>query len=164
VAVSPDQYKSLGRAAAGAVSVVAVRDEAAGQVVALTVSSFVTLSLEPPLVMFAIQQHAESYAPIVTSKAFGVSLLNAGQIAVARQMSQKGRAKTAGFPFASGTSLAVPLVDGSLAQVECRTQEIVLSGDHAIVVGRVEAIRTGEGDPLLYSARRFGTFRPLEDA
>ncbi len=72
--ISGEVYKQIGRSAAGAVSIVAAYDRTSGATVGLTASSFVTLSFEPPLVMFAIQHDAGSYASMVSSRAFGVSL------------------------------------------------------------------------------------------
>jgi flavin reductase ActVB len=159
--ISGDTYKRIGQAAAGAVSVVTAYERAAKSVVGLTVSSFSTLSFDPPLVMFAIQHNANSYPSIVSSKAFGVSLLNIQQIEVARRFATKAPDKTANMTFEVGTSLPVPLISGSLAQIECLTNQIFISGDHAIVVGLVEAARTQQGEPLLYFARKFGSFTPL---
>jgi flavin reductase (DIM6/NTAB) family NADH-FMN oxidoreductase RutF len=132
-------------------------------VIGLTVSSFVTLSFDPPLVMFAVQQDANSYPAIVASKSFGVSLLSAHQSDVARRFATKGADKIADTRFDVGHVLGVPLIAESLAQVECLTNQIFMSGDHAIVVGLVEAARTRAGEPLLYFARRFGSFTPFAD-
>jgi len=159
--ITNEEYWKSGRAAAGAVCVVAARDASEGTLVALTVSSFVTLSFEPPLVMFAIQHNASSYSAMVESKAFGVSLLNATQSDVAKQFASKGRQKTHGAAFDVGRLLSVPLVPEALAQMECATNQVIGSGDHAIVVGLVEAARTAVGQPLLYFSRQFGTFTPL---
>jgi flavin reductase ActVB len=164
VPISGEVYRQVGRAAAGAVSIVAAHGAGRDQVVALTVSSFVTLSFEPPLVMFAIQHHTASYAPIVTCSRFGVSLLRAGQADVARLFSGPGRDRAGAADFELGAQLQVPLVPGSLAQVECRTHEIVMGGDHAIVVGLVEGARALGGEPLLYFDRQYGAFTPLAGA
>jgi len=161
--ISGDVYKQIGRAAAGAVSVVAAGD-ARSSIVALTVSSFVTLSFDPPLVMFAIQHKADSYASVVESKAFGVSLLSADQAHVAQRFARKGRDKTANISFDHGERLGVPLVPDALAQIECLTNEIFLSGDHAIVVGLVEGAKTRDGQPLLYYARQYGSFSAIAGA
>ena len=159
--ISGDIYKQIGRTSAGAVSIVAACDPLKTSIVALTVSSFVTLSFEPPLVMFAIQHNADSFGPMVASKAFGVSLLNSEQAEIAQRFASKGREKTAVTRFDQGAVLQAPLIPGSLAQIECRTDQVVKSGDHAIVVGLVESARIGEGQPLLYFNRRFGSFTPL---
>ncbi len=161
MAISGDVYKRVGRASAGAVSVVTAFDKEGTAVVALTVSSFVTLSFDPPLVMFAIQTNANSYPSMIESSAFGVSLLASTQAAIAQRFAGKEPSKTVGVAFDRGETLAVPLVPGSLAQIECLTREIFLSGDHAIIVGLVEAARTSEGLPLLYFERQYGSFKPL---
>jgi flavin reductase (DIM6/NTAB) family NADH-FMN oxidoreductase RutF len=84
-------FKQLGRAAAGAVSVKSAYDRTGTNIIALTVSSFATLSFDPPLAMFAIQHNADSYASLVESKAFGVSLLDTAQVDVARRFSRAAR-------------------------------------------------------------------------
>jgi len=159
--VSGDHYKQLGRTAAGSVCIVAAYDRVSDVVVGLTASSFVTLSFDPPMVMFALQQNADSYATIMSSKAFGVSLLSRSQNHVAARFAQKGREKYDGTPFSHGQTLHVPLIPDSLAQIECLTAQIFISGDHAIVVGIVEAVQTTVGEPLLYFAGRYGSFTPL---
>jgi flavin reductase (DIM6/NTAB) family NADH-FMN oxidoreductase RutF len=161
VPISGDMYKQIGRTAAGAVSVVTAYDQRSSAIVGLTVSSFVTLSFDPPLVMFAIQHNADSYPSLVSSKIFGVSLLSVAQGDVAQRFASKGNAKIENTKFDRGMSLQVPLIPDSLAQIECLTQQIVLSGDHAIIVGLVEDARTFTGEPLLYFARQYGKFAPL---
>ena len=145
-------------------SIVAAHTQDRSEIIALTVSSFVTLSFEPPLVMFAIQHNTASYAPMVTSRSFGVSLLGSDQADIARLYSSQGRERARLAVFDIGLKLQVPLVPGSLAQVECRTNEIFMSGDHAIVVGLVEGAHTCAGQPLLYFARQYGAFTPLAGA
>ena len=88
--ISGEVYRQLGRASAGAISVVAAYDHERSAIIALTVSSFVTLSFDPPLVMFAIQHHTASYASMVTSKSFGVSLLSAEQAERSALLCQPG--------------------------------------------------------------------------
>jgi len=161
--ISGEQYKQIGRSAAGAVSIVAAYDRSNDRIVGLTASSFVTLSFEPPLVMFAIQHSTGSYAAMVSSRAFGVSLLRDSQADVAQLFATSGPEKTGKTVFEDGKALRVPLIPNALAHVECLTNQIFISGDHAIVVGLVEEARTFDGEPLLYFARRYGTFCPLED-
>ena len=159
--VSGEVYKQIGRNAAGPVCIAAAYDRVTGAVVGLTASSFVTLSFEPPMVMFAIQQHADSYASIVSSKAFGVSLLGSEQSQIASLFATKGREKYERTSFSVGGALKVPLIEGSLAEIECLTSQVFVSGDHAIIVGLVEAARTSSGEPLLYFGGKFGCFAPL---
>jgi flavin reductase ActVB len=144
------------------VSIVAAYDRTTDTVVGLTASSFVTLSFEPPLVMFAIQHSTGSYTSMVSSKAFGVSLLKDAQAQVAALFATRGSEKTGKTSFEEGKTLHVPLIPDSLAHVECLTNQIFISGDHAIVVGLVEEARTFDGRPLLYFGQRYGTFDPIE--
>jgi flavin reductase (DIM6/NTAB) family NADH-FMN oxidoreductase RutF len=160
--ISGDLYRQIGRSAAGAVSIVAAYDRTTDQVVGLTASSFVTLSFDPPLVMFAIQHNTASYASMVSSRAFGVSLLQPSQADIAALFATSGPEKTGKTSFQPGRALHVPLIPGALAHVECLTNQIFISGDHAIVVGLVEEARTFDGQPLLYFAQRYGTFRSLD--
>jgi flavin reductase (DIM6/NTAB) family NADH-FMN oxidoreductase RutF len=158
--IAGDLYKQIGRSTAGAVCIAAAYDAHTDAVVGLTASSFVTLSFDPPLVMFALQHNADSYASIVSSKAFGISVLASHQSEIAALFARKGREKSERTAFAHGQMLHVPLIAGALARIECLTSQIIMSGDHAIVVGLVEAAVTEAGDPLLYFAGRYGSFTP----
>jgi flavin reductase (DIM6/NTAB) family NADH-FMN oxidoreductase RutF len=157
-----DLYKQIGRSTAGAVCIAAAYDAVTDAVVGLTASSFVTLSFDPPMVMFALQHKADSYASIVSSKAFGISVLAGNQSQVAALFARKGREKSERTTFAHGQMLHVPLIPGALAKIECLTSQIILSGDHAIVVGLVEAATTEPGDPLLYFSGQYGTFAAIQ--
>jgi flavin reductase (DIM6/NTAB) family NADH-FMN oxidoreductase RutF len=161
VPIIGDLYKQIGRSTAGAVCIAAAFDAQTDAVVGLTASSFVTLSFEPPLVMFALQHKADSYGSIVSSKAFGISVLASHQSQVAALFARKGREKSERTTFAHGQILHVPLIPGALARIECLTSETILSGDHAIVVGLVESASTEQGDPLLYFNGQYGTFAPM---
>ncbi len=159
--ISGDVYKQLGGAAARPVSVLLAFDRATDKVVGLTVSSFATLSFDPPLVMVAIDRGAESYGALVSSQAFGVSVLHSGQADIAALFATKGADKAANTSIVSGVSLHVPLIPGATAHVECLTTRIVDSGDHALLVALVEAARTLRRPSLLYQARRYGMFTPI---
>jgi flavin reductase ActVB len=163
MAISGETYKLIGRAAAGAVSVVTAFDRESNAVIGLTVTSFVTLSFEPPLVMFAIQHNANCYPAMVGSEAFGVSLLSVHQADIAQRFATRGADKSLGTRFETAQGLPVPLIAESLVQVECVRNQTFVSGDHAIVVGQVEAARTRDGEPLLYFARQFGSFTALKE-
>ena len=111
--------------------------------------------------MFAIQHDANSYPAIVASKCFGVSVLNTNK-RNRPAFRHQGTDKAADMAIA-WAQLPVPLVADSLAHVECATSQIIVGGDHAIVMGRVEAIRVHHGEPLVYYGRTFGSFTLLPD-
>ncbi len=159
--ISGEVYKQIGRSTAAGVSVIAAYDRTTGKAAGLTASSFVTLSFNPPLVMFCIQQNSDCYSPMVSSQAFGVSLLSDKQAEVANLFAGKGPTKIEQTSFEQGLTMNVPLIQGALVHIECLTSQIFISGDHAIVVGLVEEARTYPGQPLLYFAQQYGTFSPL---
>src|ERR1700732_679549 len=133
--ISGDVYKKIGCSAAGAVSIVANYERNDHKIFGLTVSSLVTLPFAPPRVMFSIQQNADSYVSMVSSQAFGVSLLNQKQSEVATLFARKGSEKTEKTTFEEGDTLHVPLIPGALGHIEYQTSQIFLSGDHAIIIG-----------------------------
>jgi flavin reductase (DIM6/NTAB) family NADH-FMN oxidoreductase RutF len=162
--ITSDLFKKIGRSAAGPVCVIAAFHRSTDVIVGLTVSSFVTLSFDPPMVMFALQQNTDSYASIVSSNAFGISLLDRSQAHVARRFARKGREKIDSTRFAHGKTLHCPLIPDALAHIECSTSQNYSSGDHAIVIGIVEDAEIRSGEPLLYFGARFGTFLDLAAA
>src|SRR5438067_2120095 len=104
--VSSDAYKQLGRAAAGPVSIVAAYDRTTDKVVGLTVSSFVTLSFESPLVMLRSSTCRQLLIDR-SSKGFGVSLLQHTPAEIATLFATKGADKTSTTRLDKGTTLQV---------------------------------------------------------
>jgi len=115
----------------------------------LTVASFASLSLSPPLVLVCISKSSSSHEPIVESGKFGVSILASDQEAVSGRFASRGGDKFAGLDVRRGT-LGIPLVGNALATLECRVRDQVVGGDHSIFIGEVVDTQTREGAPLLY--------------
>ena len=115
----------------------------------LTVASFASLSLSPPLVLVCISKSSSSHEPIAASGKFGVSILGSDQEAVSGRFASRGGDKFAGLDVRRGT-LGVPLVGNALATLECRVKDQVVGGDHSIFIGEVVDTQTREGAPLLY--------------
>jgi len=115
----------------------------------LTVASFASLSLSPPLVLVCISKSSSSHEPIVESGKFGVSILASDQEAVSGRFASRGGDKFAGLDVRRGT-LGIPLIGNALATLECRVTNQVVGGDHSIFIGEVVDTQTREGAPLLY--------------
>jgi flavin reductase (DIM6/NTAB) family NADH-FMN oxidoreductase RutF len=115
----------------------------------LTVASFASLSLNPPLVLVCISKSSSSHDPIAKSQKFGVSILGSDQEAISGRFAARGGDKFAGVDVRRG-STGVPLVGNALATLECRVHEQVIGGDHSIFIGEVVDTETREGAPLLY--------------
>jgi len=151
--IGPDDFRRvLGHFASG-VTVVTTRD-ADARPTGLTVSAFASLSLDPPLVLVCVDHKSQSYPALCESGRFAVNVLTTEQEAVSRRFASTRVDKFDGIPFALG-DLQVPLIEGSLAHLECLTVATHVAGDHTIFVGRVERARTGPGEPLLYFRGRY---------
>ena len=126
-----------------------VTTEHGGADYGLTVASFASLSLSPPLVLVCISKSSSSHDPIARSQKFGVSILGSDQADVSGRFAARGGDKFAGLDVRRGT-LGIPLVGNALAALECRVHQQIDGGDHSIFIGEVVDTQTREGAPLLY--------------
>jgi flavin reductase (DIM6/NTAB) family NADH-FMN oxidoreductase RutF len=155
MALSDDFKEALASWASG-VSVVATR--AGGLVYGLTVSSFTSLSLEPPLILVCLATRNKLPAMIRESGRFAVSVLAAEQDAASAAFSRSGREATPTFVGVDEdrTSAGMPVVRDAMVHICCELHNEMLVGDHMIVVGKVVEARTRhDREPLLYHRRRY---------
>ena len=146
--VDPDTFRAaLGRFASG-VTVVTARD-AKGKDHGMTVSAFCSVSLDPPLVLACIGHEASMHAVISREERFGVSMLAAGQEALARRFADQRSDRFDGVGYTRGR-LGVALLDDALAHLECTVVDRRDAGDHTLVIGRVETAWTDQDRPLVY--------------
>lgn len=145
---SPDDFRAtLGRFATG---VTVLTASAGGRDYGMTVSAFASLSLDPPLVLVCVDRTATLHGVLAEGAAFGVNVLAAGQEALSRRFASGDPAdRFAGVGYARGT-LGAPLLDGTLAWLECTVSARHPGGDHAVVVGAVAECGVREERPLLY--------------
>jgi len=140
--------RALGAFATG-VTVVTTRS-AAGDPVGLTVNSFNTVSLSPPLVLWSLSLHAECFHAFVESSYFVVNVLAAQQIPLSERFATKGANKFAGVTWRK-TLADMPLLDGTAAHFACRNMHRFPGGDHLIFVGEVIAFEKSARAPLVYA-------------
>ena len=145
--VDDAQFKHALSHFASGVNIVTTEHE--GTDYGLTVASFASLSLNPPLVLVCINKSSSSHDPIAKSQKFGVSILGSDQEAISGRFAARGGDKFAGLDVRRG-STGVPLVGNALATLECRVHEQIVGGDHSIFIGEVVDTQTREGAPLLY--------------
>lgn len=130
------------------VTIVTTRD-AAGQDVGLTVNSFNSVSLEPPLVLWSLARSSASLAAFVGAEFFAVHILGARQEQLSNLFAKRGADKFAGIDVARGHGGA-PLLDGCAARFECRTAYRHAGGDHEIFVGEVLTFEHFDEAPLVF--------------
>jgi flavin reductase (DIM6/NTAB) family NADH-FMN oxidoreductase RutF len=140
---------------ASGVSVVTTR--AGGLAYGLTVSSFTSLSLDPPLVLVCVGNRNRLPAMIRDAGRFAVSLLAADQAGISAQLARSGRdpGPDLGVPSAA-TSSGVPIVAEAIACIACDLHHELVVGDHTVIVGRVtEASARADREPLVYHRRGY---------
>jgi flavin reductase (DIM6/NTAB) family NADH-FMN oxidoreductase RutF len=126
-----------------------VTTEHGGRPFGMTVASFASLSLRPPLVLVCIEKSVKTHDAIAAARKFGVSILGADQADISSRFASKSEDKFTGVELAE-SELDVPLIAGALTTLECSVRDQLPGGDHSIFVGEVERAITREGDPLLY--------------
>lgn len=147
-----DFRRTLGRFATGVVAVTAIWEE---HPYGMTVNSFASVSLEPPLVLFCSYPGGSTCKAIQASGAYGVSILSQHQMELCKRFAGMTPVdemdRFLGLEFTRSPVLGVPWMADCLAWLECRLVSSWPAGDHVVLLGQVEQIRVGaEADPLLF--------------
>jgi 3-hydroxy-9,10-secoandrosta-1,3,5(10)-triene-9,17-dione monooxygenase reductase component len=146
---------ALARFATGVAFITAVPD---GQPAGLIVNSLTSVSLDPPLVSFCPSRSSLTWSRMRRTRRFAVNVLASRHEAFARRATPAGADRFAGLDWQPGNHGA-PLLIQALASLECHTVAEHPTGDHWIVVGRVDNLRiSASTDPLVFFA---GGFRGL---
>jgi flavin reductase (DIM6/NTAB) family NADH-FMN oxidoreductase RutF len=151
---------TLGHFATGVTAMTTI--SAAGEHVGITVSSFNSLSLDPPLILWSIANSSMCYGCFQVGAPFAVNVLSDEQEHLAVKFARTGEGKFEGVPLHYGLD-NVPLIEGCVVYFECLTEARYPGGDHDIVVGRVRRIFNIGKAPLLFhggSLRSFGEKTP----
>lgn len=129
--------------------VTVVTTEHEGRAYGMTVASFASLSLRPPLVVVCIEKNVKSHDAIAASGRFGVSILGADQSGISNRFASKVDDKFDGVSVRRG-ELGVPLIDDAICAIECRVHQQLPGGDHTMFVGEVVDAQTTDSAPLVY--------------
>ena len=147
-----DYRKALGQFATGVTVVTA--SAADGRKVGVTVNSFSSVSLDPPLILWSLARTAPSFNDFCTATHFAVNVLEAKQHHLSRQFSTPMPDKFVGVEHVEGKS-KTPILNGVIAQFICRKVKQYDGGDHIILVGEVEEYEYAEGEPLVFHSGRY---------
>lgn len=152
------------RAALGlfATGVTIVTTEVGGERIGATVSSFNSVSLDPPLVLFSIGRNAKSFAAWNAVERFAINVLDQSQRELSSRFGRAQADKWDGVAIQDGTASGAALLPGALAWFECETHQIVDGGDHIVILGRVLALSRQGGEaaqPLVFFG---GSYRNLD--
>lgn len=135
------------------VALVAARGEG-GKAGVITVNSFTSVSLDPPLVLWCLGDASDRYSLFAKAQRFGVTICSADQAALAARFA--GRDRDDAMLSEVQTLHDCPVVRGGLVRFACETDARHHAGDHLIIIGRVIAMETDDGDALTYFRGRFG--------
>ena len=123
--------------------------------VGMAVSSFISVSLEPPLVAVCMQNGSETWQKLNPLTHLGVSVLGSGHDAACRQLSAKLGDRFAGITWEATPSGAV-FIAGAAVWLECTIDQRITAGDHEIVLLRIERLKMERDvSPLVFHASRF---------
>ncbi|MFG2135351.1 flavin reductase family protein [Streptomyces sp. NPDC048650] len=159
VGVSDDEFRAaLSRLAAGVVLITAHDPDGGphGEDAGMTATAFLSVSLEPPLVMVSVRNDSRMDDLLALQPLWAVSVLAESQRHIAGRFAMKGRISDRllfeDIAHVRGEAAGAPLIGGALATLECRTEQRVVAGDHTLVIGRVLAASAPGEDagPLTY--------------
>ncbi len=154
--VTPDQMRRAMRKWATGVTIVSVQYE--NQRHGMTVSSFVSVSLEPPLVIISLEQSSRTCQLVERARIFGLTMLASDQKHISERFAggiPDGADRFHGLRTFT-LSTGAPLVVGGLSYLDCVVEEGYEYGSQRIFVGRVDAVKLSRrSDPLLYFNRKY---------
>ena len=152
-AVTGEEFRrACGRFATG-VTIATVLD-ASGVPHGMTVSSFASVSLEPPLILICVGHAATAIEAFRGARYFGINVLGTNQRESSERFARKGHDRFGNTPWHAGATGA-PLLEETLAEMECEVGQRLVAGDHDIFVGRMVRARVSEGQPLVHYASRY---------
>jgi len=120
-----------------------------GQFLGITASSFNSVSLNPPLVLWSLSEKATSLPVFTVNSHYVINILAAGQTRLARQFSRPSKDRFSGVEFTLSAN-GLPILNGAAAWLECRNRSRYPEGDHVIFVGEVEQCEFTPGAPLIF--------------
>jgi 3-hydroxy-9,10-secoandrosta-1,3,5(10)-triene-9,17-dione monooxygenase reductase component len=131
-----------------------------GTPVGITVNSFASLSLDPPLVLWALNVRSPKLAAFERAPHFAVNVLREDQVELSKRFASRQPNLFEGLDTRRGIG-DVPLIAGMAAHIQCRAQARHDGGDHVILVGEVERFDFVEKSrPLVFSAGRYHAIGP----
>jgi flavin reductase (DIM6/NTAB) family NADH-FMN oxidoreductase RutF len=123
----------------------------------ITVNSFTSVSLDPPLVLWCIDRRSRRYPAFAAAAGFTISILGSGHKAVSARLAGAGEHNLDGIAL-TATELGPPALADALAVFECARENVWDAGDHAVLIGRVLRFARHDeaGAPLVYFQGRYG--------
>ena len=125
-----------------------------GEAVGMTVSSFNTVSLEPPLILWCIDRKTGCFDAFNACSEFAIHVLTQNQQDLSSLFARRGVDKFSSLDYHCNEA-GVPLLNEYCARIECSVAERFEGGDHLIIVGRVQQVHTQDQEPLIFHRGRY---------
>ncbi len=157
-AIDPASFRQLmGRFATGVTVVTATSPD--GKPSGMTINSFNSVSLDPPLVSICVDREADMHVTLTGQAGFVVNILSSDQESISRRFAENrpDRFNGVGYRLSSDGH---PIIEGVLAHIECTAHDSIDAGDHSIVLGQVIGGSAGDGYPLLCYRGGYGLEGP----
>lgn len=146
------QRKIMGRFATGVTVVTTTKEGKHG---GLTANAVCSLSLDPPLVLVAVDKKAGSHAELLEHRCYAVNILSAAQEEISQRFAKSGPKDFSGLEWKAAVTGA-PILAGTLGYVDCRVVDVLRGGDHDIFIGEIVAGEFfDDREPLLYFSGRY---------
>jgi flavin reductase (DIM6/NTAB) family NADH-FMN oxidoreductase RutF len=132
--------------------------------IGLTVSSFTSISLEPPLILISVAKGSVIHDLFREAEAYAINFLADDQKSVSDRFAGRTKAKDRfeGLGFTKGVT-GSPIIDGVRVAIECRAWRVYEGGDHSILVGEVVSAKTFNSKrPLVYYSQQYTTTEQME--
>ena len=123
-----------------------------------TANAVASLSLEPPLMLAALDLGSRTLVAVDHARTFGINVLAGGQADIARRFSTKDPHPEKWDGVGWSERGGAPRIEGAVIWVGCELGDIHAGGDHVVVTGLVTEVEAGEGEPLLFLE---GEYRPV---
>ncbi|HUO93568.1 MAG TPA: flavin reductase family protein [Rhizomicrobium sp.] len=129
----------------------------------ITVNSFTSVSLEPPMVLWCLDKKSDRYQVFAETPGFTISVLGTAHEDVSSRLAKPGSHSLANIPLLE-TELGAPALADALAFFECGSEAVYEGGDHGIILGRVlRFARRDAGAPLVFFRGRYGALAETSD-
>jgi flavin reductase (DIM6/NTAB) family NADH-FMN oxidoreductase RutF len=128
----------------------------------MTVSSFTSVALEPPLIFISLQTGSRTHALISQAEGFAVTILSEGQQELSDRFAGRipdTEERLAGLETETLVTGA-PCLKGGLAYLDCRVVSVIPAGDNSLFLAEVVATRSSAGAPLIYHNQRYHQLKP----
>jgi flavin reductase (DIM6/NTAB) family NADH-FMN oxidoreductase RutF len=158
---APERFREAMRAWSSGVTIVTANYR--GERHGMTVSSFTSIAIEPPVVIISLQMNSRTHELVTRAGAFGVTILTIDQQSLAERFAGRFNESEDRFKGVDTESLVTgaPLIRDGLVGIDCQVRQVYSTGSNTLFLGEVVAVTEGTpGQPLVYHDRNY---RKLED-